>query len=172
MRRGPIRKWQPKAAFQPEAMRPPVLSGISPGFPELSRSYGQVTHVLLTRPPLGSRRASPPQAPLDLHVLGTPPAFVLSQDQTLHQNIYAHPKLKGALSCSVFKVQSKRDFFNITPGIFFVNTKIYISFSPEIKGIEPEKSLQVFQKFRLCHSSPAPIASVRFPFSMRKRKCR
>ena len=22
--------------------------------------------------------------PLDLHVLGTPPAFVLSQDQTLH----------------------------------------------------------------------------------------
>jgi len=27
-------------------------SGISPGFPELSQSYRQVTHVLLTRPPL------------------------------------------------------------------------------------------------------------------------
>ncbi|KUK39004.1 MAG: hypothetical protein XD68_1444, partial [Synergistales bacterium 54_24] len=24
--------------------------------------------------------------PHDLHVLGTPPAFVLSQDQTLHEN--------------------------------------------------------------------------------------
>jgi hypothetical protein len=39
--------------------------------------------VLLTRSPLiGSpKRASP----FDLHVLSTPPAFVLSQDQTLHQ---------------------------------------------------------------------------------------
>ena len=25
--------------------------------------------------------------PLDLHVLGTPPAFVLSQDQTLHYRV-------------------------------------------------------------------------------------
>jgi hypothetical protein len=24
--------------------------------------------------------------PLDLHVLGTPPAFILSQDQTLHKS--------------------------------------------------------------------------------------
>ena len=41
----------------------------------------QVAHVLLTRPPL----ASLPKEihSLDLHVLGTPPAFVLSQDQTL-----------------------------------------------------------------------------------------
>src|SRR5262249_17467622 len=41
---------------------------------------GQVSHALLTRPPL------PPKGPSDLHVLGTPPAFVLSQDQTLHQS--------------------------------------------------------------------------------------
>ena len=41
----------------------------------------QVAHVLLTRPPL----ASLPKEihSLDLHVLGTPPAFILSQDQTL-----------------------------------------------------------------------------------------
>ena len=38
---------------------------------------GQVTHALLTRPPLT------PKGSLDLHVLGTPPAFILSQDQTL-----------------------------------------------------------------------------------------
>jgi hypothetical protein len=29
-----------------------VLSGINSGFPELSQSQGQVTHVLLTRSPL------------------------------------------------------------------------------------------------------------------------
>ena len=33
--------------------------------------------MLLTRPPLD------PKSPFDLHVLGTPPAFILSQDQTL-----------------------------------------------------------------------------------------
>ena len=42
----------------------------------------QVTHVLLTRPPLKYITI----LPLDLHVLGTPPAFVLSQDQTLMLN--------------------------------------------------------------------------------------
>ena len=30
-------------------------------------------------------------SPLDLHVLSTPPAFVLSQDQTLMFNPYPHP---------------------------------------------------------------------------------
>jgi hypothetical protein len=41
--------------------------------------------VLLTRPPLSIKEASFSSTPLDLHVLGTPPAFVLSQDQTLHK---------------------------------------------------------------------------------------
>ena len=43
----------------------------------------QVTHVLLTRPPLRDPKISS----LDLHVLGTPPAFVLSQDQTLNLKV-------------------------------------------------------------------------------------
>ena len=60
-----------------------VLSGIRPSFPGLSQSAGQITHVLLTRSPLEypASRAFP----FDLHVLSTPPAFVLSQDQTLHK---------------------------------------------------------------------------------------
>ena len=37
--------------------------------------------MLLTRLPLGIA------TPFDLHVLGTPPALVLSQDQTLHNKI-------------------------------------------------------------------------------------
>ena len=40
-------------------MRSSVLSGISSGFPELSRSCGQVAHVLLTRPPLTESRQAP-----------------------------------------------------------------------------------------------------------------
>ena len=43
----------------------------------------QVTHVLLTRPPL--IHFPKETSSLDLHVLGTPPAFVLSQDQTLNK---------------------------------------------------------------------------------------
>ena len=39
--------------------------------------------MLLTRPPVGSE-VQAPQSSRDLHVLSTPPAFVLSQDQTLH----------------------------------------------------------------------------------------
>ena len=49
----------------------------------------QVAHVLLTRPPL----ASLPKEihSLDLHVLRTPPAFILSQDQTLRSKAASPP---------------------------------------------------------------------------------
>ena len=63
-----------------------VLSGIRPSFPSLSRSAGQITHVLLTRSPLEHPHQKMVGAfPFDLHVLSTPPAFVLSQDQTLQK---------------------------------------------------------------------------------------
>ena len=61
-----------------------VLCGISTCFQLLSPSLGQVIHVLLTRAPLRCQPKS--TSPFDLHVLGTPPAFVLSQDQTLELN--------------------------------------------------------------------------------------
>ena len=72
-------------AFHSHPMRGGVISSSSHGFPELSQSEGQVTHVLLTRSPLihpASWASS-----FDLHVLSTPPAFVLSQDQTLRRKI-------------------------------------------------------------------------------------
>src|SRR5690349_16280154 len=46
--------------------------------PKPRTGYSRVTHPFAARVP---RRAFP----LDLHVLSTPPAFVLSQDQTLQQ---------------------------------------------------------------------------------------
>jgi hypothetical protein len=76
--------------------RGPLLQHLSPGFPhqiglvsscglshpfgQLFPTRGQVTHALLSRPPL----TNPKTDAFDLHVLGTPPAFTLSQDQTLH----------------------------------------------------------------------------------------
>ena len=38
--------------------------------------------------------------PFDLHVLGMPPAFNLSQDQTLQFNLYASLKLTTLLLCT------------------------------------------------------------------------
>ena len=68
--------------------RSAMLCGISSRFQLLSPSERQVAHVLLTRPPLRIQaicpKASVPHSPFDLHVLGAPPAFVLSQDQTLN----------------------------------------------------------------------------------------
>ena len=59
------------------------LCGISSRFQLLSPSTRQVTHALLTRPPLNLQSLDFMLIPFDLHVLGTPPAFILSQDQTL-----------------------------------------------------------------------------------------
>ena len=65
-----------------------------PRFPGGIPHFEAGTHVLLTRPPL-------PPLPkkgrtCDLHVLGTPPAFILSQDQTRHASICCLPLLSGA----------------------------------------------------------------------------
>ena len=62
-----------------------VLCGISNRFRLLSPSKRQVAHALLTRSPLSTTPKN--HTPFDLHVLGTPPAFVLSQDQTLEFNL-------------------------------------------------------------------------------------
>ena len=53
--------------------------------------YPHVTHPSATKLQQESLRTSTPiisvAAPFDLHVLGTPPAFILSQDRTLDNNI-------------------------------------------------------------------------------------
>ena len=62
--------------------------GISKPFGLLSPASGQVAHVLRDRSPLTSIAADP----FDLHFLGTSQAFVLSQDQTLHEMGRTPPK--------------------------------------------------------------------------------
>ena len=76
-----------RRGFSPGAMRHPGVSGITRPFGRLSRGRGQVLHVLLSRSPLASTRR---WVPFDLHVLGAPPAFILSQDRTLRSNASRH----------------------------------------------------------------------------------
>ena len=57
-----------------------VLCGISVSFETLSPARGKIAYVLRTRAPL-YRGRSPFSC--DLHVLGAPLTFALSQDQTL-----------------------------------------------------------------------------------------
>ena len=56
--------------------------GITGSFPPLSPALGHVVYALRTRPPVSIAE------PLDLHVLGLPLAFILSQDQTLHRIVF------------------------------------------------------------------------------------
>ena len=71
-----------------------MLCGISSRFQLLSPSERQVAHALLTRSPL--TREPKLLRPFDLHVLGTPPAFVLSQDQTLYK-LYLNDRSRSNL---------------------------------------------------------------------------
>ena len=54
----------PCGAFPQSQILALTVSGITPGFPGLSQSFGQVAHVLLTRLPLTPLAGRP----LDLHV--------------------------------------------------------------------------------------------------------
>ena len=74
--------------FNHQILKPMITCGISNPFGLLSHTSGQVTNSLLARSPLRSSVLLQ-NSPFDLHVLSTPPAFILSQDQTL-RNIY-HP---------------------------------------------------------------------------------
>jgi hypothetical protein len=70
---------------------------------------GAGTHALLTRSPLGEEPK--PSTPFDLHVLGAPPAFVLSQDQTLSFILFPtgnRPDPRAAVACTTPARKSDR----------------------------------------------------------------
>ena len=59
-----------------------VLASLSTGYSPLSGRFQSIAHPFAAR-----QHVLLHLLPLDLHVLGTPPAFNLSQDQTLHLKI-------------------------------------------------------------------------------------
>ena len=89
-----------------------VLCGISTCFQVLSPCEGQIAHALLTRPPLEQEPKS--LSPLDLHVLGTPPAFILSQDQTLMFNPYPRSRANGTKAFRSSESDCYLSFFPIS----------------------------------------------------------
>ena len=101
MRRGPIYKWQPKPSFifaSCDTKYHPVLAPVSRCYPDLvgrlPTCYSPVRRSFHIRPPEGFCMLPA----LDLHVLGTPPAFVLSQDQTLQKSLHTISKNNMSLS--------------------------------------------------------------------------
>ena len=72
--------------FGVEGMSPLTTCGINSPFGELSPTSRQIAHVLRTLTPLNPPCIATKRIPFDLHVLSTPPAFVLSQNQTLRKN--------------------------------------------------------------------------------------
>ena len=71
--------------------------GINPPFGGLSPTPGQVAHVLRTLAPLNGIATTP----FDLHVLSTPPAFVLSQNQTLRKEFVLFSAIEKKLNLTV-----------------------------------------------------------------------
>ena len=80
MGRRPLLK-RPLPSFRAGSLTPSTTCGISSPFELLFPTSGQVTYVLRTHSPLKPCIAT--RSAFDLHVLSTPPAFILSQDQTL-----------------------------------------------------------------------------------------
>ena len=68
-----------------ESMSYPVLITVSGGYPKVRG------RLLTCYSPVRRSSTTEVAFPLDLHVLSTPPAFVLSQDQTLHRNLHPTP---------------------------------------------------------------------------------
>ena len=113
-----------------------TLCGLVGNFSPVSLTGGEVTHVLLTRPPLPSSLAR--QRAFDLHVLGTPPAFILSQDQTRHPWFYlplshthaARACQRGLLS-SVIELRSRPSCHMLHLAV----RRFMLSLSPERKPL-------------------------------------
>ena len=96
---------RPEPFFQSSVLKRKVR-GIRPDFSGLSPSSGQITYVLLSRPPLDM--CSPKKAiSFDLHALGAPPAFVLSQDQTLNITVSFYYPVVKVLGIQPKKMRSK-----------------------------------------------------------------
>ena len=85
--------------FGVREMSPLTTCGINSPFGELSPTSRQIAHVLRTLTPLNIICIATNNIPFDLHVLSTPPAFVLSQNQTLRKKTLVDSpsivKLKG-----------------------------------------------------------------------------
>ena len=78
-----------------------VLIIVSNGYPSVRGRLPTRYSPVRRFPSLKSSEESVKEFSLDLHVLGTPPAFILSQDQTLNEMVYQGRSLKYLLKRSI-----------------------------------------------------------------------
>ena len=137
-----------RRGFSPGAMRRPGVSGITRPFGRLSRGRGQVLHVLLSRSPLASLRRG---VPFDLHVLGAPPAFILSQDRTLRPKYMGFEPVRSS--------QFIADRFRSIHMVLFDRKRNFSG--PPLGGLAKNKSkLDHFKWFDVCPDATLKLVSI------------
>ena len=137
-----------RRGFSRGAMRHPGVSGITRPFGRLSRGRGQVLHVLLSRSPLASLRRG---VPFDLHVLGAPPAFILSQDRTLRPNMLGFEPVRSS--------QSFADRFRSIHMVLLDRKRNFSG--PPLGGLAKNKSkLDHFKWFDVCPDATLKLVSI------------
>ena len=104
-----------------------LLWDINLSFERLSPCKRQIIYVLRTRAPVASDIAT--LLPLDLHVLGLPLAFILSQDQTLHCKKKFVPQIH-----SININTNKAKLANLAHFIFYYLKDVMLSFATSLKG--------------------------------------
>ncbi len=158
MRHKPIRQCCPPTLTQERCLpcAYPVLAVVSNCYPSL------MGRLLMFYSPV--RHSKPEGFSFDLHVLGTPPAFILSQDQTLHliflsllflisSDIFSLLELTLcvlSISYSVFKDHHSRECFLILPHSFpLVNPFFFLFFTLFSSFLFPLSSLLFWHRFHL-----------------------
>ena len=98
--------------------------GINSPFGELSPTSRQISHVLRTRSPLNNICIATNIVPFDLHVLSTPPAFVLSQNQTLRKNL--EPRIASGTKFAPVLAKGLTNLTILAPNCFGVRPILLI----------------------------------------------
>jgi hypothetical protein len=105
----------------------------------LSPSERQVAHALLTRPPLCYLSIATKVTPFDLNVLGTPPAFILSQDQTLVNFLFNETQITSA-----FKFDLASYFFSGSLGYLRIKRRPSLVLHRFRSGVQHQKGIVEF----------------------------
>ena len=139
----------------------PVSRGCPPAWGRLPTRYSPVRRS----PHFRSTEISLPCFPLDLHVLGTPPAFILSQDQTLSLMVS-----KGRMAFkpgSFFGLSACA--FSLFPNYCFVFFGIVrcfctMKFSRSLRGFAPRAARLLLASHLISYFIKDPLSTVFFPF--------
>ena len=113
------------ATFGFEEMSLLTTCGINSPFGELSPTSRQIPHVLRTRSPLNNICIATNIVPFDLHVLSTPPAFVLSQNQTLRKNL--EPRIASGTKFAPVLAKGLTNLTILAPNFFGVRPILLIA---------------------------------------------